>query len=89
MNETARQSYPLQTRSRHDRNAKGAVNRHLYLAAYEVYSHVYSPQKSLIEGTCRGGFGVNEMMAFLYARSFPKSEWRKRVDEAFAGMDVE
>lgn len=26
--------------------------------------------------------------AFLYARSFPKDEWSKRVHEAFAGMQL-
>ncbi|OUJ14343.1 hypothetical protein HK28_13895 [Acetobacter sp. DsW_063] len=56
------------------------------LAVYEVYSHVFSPQERLITGECRGGFGVGELIAFLYARSFPKSEWRKRTDEAFKGM---
>src|SRR5581483_9599274 len=31
---------------------------------------------------CRGGFGVGELVAFLYAHSFPKDEWDKRVREA-------
>lgn len=56
------------------------------MAAYEVYAAVYGEQKALITGDCRGGFGAGELVAFLYARSFPKSEWRQRVDEAFAGM---
>lgn len=54
--------------------------------AYEVYCHVYAPQPALVTGDCRGGFGVNELIAFLYAASFPKEQWRSRVDEAFAGM---
>lgn len=58
------------------------------LRAYEVYSHVYHPQPAMITGCCRGGFGVSELMAFLYARSFPKEEWRKRVDEAWRGMSL-
>lgn len=56
------------------------------LAAYEVYSYVYAPQDALITGGCRGGFGASELIAFLYARSFPKEQWRARVDEAFRGM---
>lgn len=58
------------------------------LRAYEVYSHVYAPQPEMVTGDCRGGFGISELMAFLYARSFPKEEWRKRVDEAFRGMSL-
>jgi len=56
------------------------------LRAYEVYSKVFRPQEAMISGSCRGGFGVGELIAFLYARSFPQSEWRQRVDEAFRGM---
>jgi hypothetical protein len=57
------------------------------LHAYEVYKRLYGEQTALIEGECRGGFGVNELIAFLYAHSFPESEWRKRVDEALTGME--
>lgn len=56
------------------------------LAAYEVYCKVYGPQEALITGNCRGGFGANELIAFLYARGFPKEEWSKRVEEALTGM---
>jgi len=59
------------------------------MAAYEVYSYVYGPQPAMIEGGCRGGFGVGEVLAFLYARSFPRKEWPQRVDEAFEKMDIE
>lgn len=67
-------------------------NEHSYcpikvtLAAYEVYCHVWGPQEALITGWCRGGFGTCELIALLYARSFPRNEWRQRVDEAFSGM---
>ena len=27
-----------------------------------------------------------QLIAFLYARSFPKDEWSDRVDEGFEGM---
>ena len=56
------------------------------LAAYQVYEHVYGGQPALIEGSCRGGFGVGELIALLYARSFPKEEWSQRVSEALRGM---
>jgi hypothetical protein len=52
------------------------------LRAYEVYEAVYGPQPAIIEGSCRGGFGIGEIVAFLYARSFPKDEWRRRVADA-------
>ena len=66
----------------------GKVPTLVSLAAYEVYAFVYGEQKALIEGTCRGGFSTGELIAFLYAKSFPKNEWRSRVDEAFRGMKV-
>lgn len=56
--------------------------------AYEVYCHLYGEQAALVTGGCRGGFGVGELIAFLYAHSFPKTEWRQRVDEAFNGMKI-
>lgn len=54
------------------------------LRAYEVYCHMYGPQPAMVDVAkgCRGGFCTNELIAFLYARTFPKSEWRQRVDEA-------
>ena len=57
------------------------------MAAYEVYCKVWAPQEALITGDCRGGFGVGELVAFLYARSFPENQWRKRFDEALHGME--
>ena len=56
------------------------------LRAYEVYKKLYGEQKAMIEGDCRGGFSSGELIAFLYAHSFPEAEWRNRVDEAFKGM---
>ncbi|MHB8953541.1 MAG: hypothetical protein ACYC4U_11275 [Pirellulaceae bacterium] len=56
------------------------------MAAYEVYCALFGPQEALITGHCRGGFGVNELVVFLYARSFPRKEWRARFDEAIEGM---
>lgn len=56
------------------------------LRAYEVYCHLYGPQEALITGGCRGGLSVGELLAFLYARSFPSAEWSTRVQEALSGM---
>lgn len=60
----------------------------LTLRAYEVYAHVYGEQQAMIDTTrgCRGGFAIGEILAFLYARSFPKKQWSARVDEAFRGI---
>lgn len=56
------------------------------LRAYEVYCHVFGPQRAMVENGCRGGFSTGEIVAFLYARSFPKEEWSARFDEAIKGM---
>lgn len=63
------------------------LNEAVYMAAYEVYCAVHMPQPAIIEGDCRGGFGAGEIIAFLYARSFPRKEWRERVDEALSQME--
>lgn len=63
------------------------VSTKVTLAAYEVYCVVYGPQEAMVSGWCRGGFSAGELVAFLYARSFPRTEWRARVEEAFAGME--
>ena len=66
---------------------RGFVPQVVTLRAYEVYKHVFGSQEALITGECRGGFGVSELIAFLYAYPFPKEEWGKRVEEALAGME--
>jgi len=76
-------THPVQTVDRKGGKCPQVVT----LAAYEVYSSIYSPQKALIEGNCRGGFGTGELIALLYAKTFPKSEWRVRFDEAIRGME--
>jgi hypothetical protein len=58
--------------------------------AYEVYCHCYGAQPAMVDlagRNCRGGFGAGELIAYLYARSFPKEEWHRRVDEALRRMD--
>lgn len=65
---------------------RACLRTEVTLRAYEVYRHLYGEQRELIEGGCRGGLGAGEVVAFLYARSFPQAEWRMRVDEAFRNM---
>lgn len=54
------------------------------LKAYEVYSYVFGEQPAMIDVAkgCRGGFSINELIAFLYARNFPQAEWLARMEEA-------
>ena len=59
------------------------------LRAYEVYCALYGEQHSMVDFAgrgCRGGFSTGGLICFLYARTFPKDEWRKRFDEAMRGM---
>ena len=76
--------HPVQ--ARYQSRAQGYAPKTVTMRAYEVYCHVYSEQEALITGGCRGGFSTGELIAFLYAHSFPKQEWRARVDEAVRGM---
>lgn len=76
--------HPIRT---HDVTRRGmaVMPSEVTLRAYEVYCHVFIPQPAMVDLAgrgCRGGFGVGELVAFLYAHSFPKEEWSKRVDEA-------
>lgn len=79
--------FPIQSKQ-YTRGKQAQLAEPIYMRAYEVYSHVYAPQAALIdlERGCRGGFGLGELTAFLWAYPFPKAEWRKHVDEAFAGI---
>ncbi len=54
--------------------------------AYEVYAHLYGHSQSLARMGERGGFSAGEVIALLYARTFPRSEWRVRMDEALRGL---
>lgn len=79
-------THPVQLPHRSYSTTGGVLNQAVTLRAYEVYCHVYAPQPALITDGCRGGFSVGEVIAFLYAHSFPQVEWRDRVDEAFRNM---
>jgi hypothetical protein len=77
-------THPVQTNQVIHRSAR--CTQLVTMRAYEVYCELFGAQEAMVTGNCRGGFGVGELIAFLYARSFPKSEWRQRVDEALRGM---
>lgn len=80
--------HPVQRTSEYKYRDEGgqAAPQVVTLRAYEVYCEVFGSQEAMVTGGCRGGFGVGELVAFLYAHTFPKEEWSKRVDEAFKGM---
>ena len=82
MDEEKIETHPIQSSDPPVRMPKSVT-----MAAYEVYCEVFAPQEAIITGGCRGGFGIGELIAFLYARSFPRNEWRKRSDEVFKGME--
>ena len=57
------------------------------MIAYEVYCHIHQPQEALVTGGCRGGFGVGEIIAYLYAYPFPKHQWADRAQHVFDNME--
>ena len=69
-------------------SGKGRAPKTVTMAAYEVYVALYGKQEAMVTGGCRGGFHVNELVTFLYARGFPREEWRDRVNEATEGMQI-
>ncbi len=75
--------HPVQTVDHKGGKISASVTRQ----AYEVYRHVYGGYQTLERLNERGGFSTSELIAFLYARAFPMTEWRQRVDEAFCGME--
>ena len=81
------ETHPVQ-KSSIPANQRSEVPKIVTIRAYEVYCHIFQPQEKLITGNCRGGFGVGELVALLYARSFPKDGWRQRFSEAGDGMRI-
>ncbi len=78
------ETHPVQVLIEYKQKARAPKT--VTLAAYEVYCHVYTSQEAMVTGNCRGGFSAGELIAFLYARSFPKEEWQDRFLEASNGM---
>lgn len=64
----------------------------MHLRAYDAYCKLYGKQQALIEGHCRGGFGVNELDMFipgwreelseLHRLRADRDEWQRRAAEA-------
>lgn len=78
------ETHPVQTHHHPHHGAR--CPKVVTMRAYEVYCEVFGSQEAMVTGGCRGGFGAGEIIAFLYARSFPRQEWKVRVDEALRGM---
>ena len=91
MNEV--EMHPVQVHSRRGTQSpdrpRAQASTKVTFRAYEVYCKIFGPQKALITGDCRGGFGVGELVAFLYARTFPEKEWDARFHEALRGLDLD
>lgn len=77
--------HPIQTECCH---RGGIIPTYVTARAYEVYCELFGKQEAMITGNCRGGFGILELIAFLYVYGFPRTEWRARVDEALTGAKV-
>lgn len=75
------ETHPVQTS-----DSPSQVPKVVTMQAYEVYCTLFGRQEALVTGWCRGGFGTGELIAFLYARSFPQEEWNARFHEALRGM---
>ena len=73
--------HPVQ---RDGRSSPNHVPAAVALRAYEVYAALYGAQPAMVDVAmgCRGGFSVNEIIGFLYARSFPRDEWSSRFEDA-------
>jgi hypothetical protein len=84
-------THPVQFGQSREHPSKAArIPEIVALRAYEVYCHIWGAQEAMIsaERGYRGGFSVGEIVCFLYARSFPKEEWRNRFEEAQRGMTL-
>ena len=88
MDEQAPETHPIQLPHILRNRRSGRLPMVVTMRAYEVYCHINAPQEAMVTGDCRGGFHVSELLAFLYARSFPKEEWAERVREAWNGMNL-
>lgn len=77
------ETHPVQTAD----HKGGKLSKLVTMRAYEVYCGLYGSQEAMVTGWCRGGFSTGEIIAFLYARTFPKEEWDARAEEAFRGME--
>lgn len=77
--------HPVQTKG--GIQVRARISALVTARAYEVYCKLYGAQEALVTGDCRGGFSAGELIAFLYAHSFPPEEWRDRFKEAVEEME--
>lgn len=79
------QVHPVQINTGYGR--RGLMPAVVTRKAFEVYDYIHYGT-TLTRMNERGGFSTGEIIAFLYARQFPRQEWSKRVTEALVGMDI-
>lgn len=77
---------PMQVANQMRRGEPGQVRESVYMRAYDVYCALWGPQEAMVRDGCRGGFGAGEVIAMLYAHTFPREEWRLRFEEALQGL---
>jgi len=81
--------HPVQTGlGRRHPSETAVVPQAVAMRAYEVYCRLHGEQPAMVTGGCRGGFGDGELVAYLYAHTFPQAEWQMRFDEARVGMTL-
>jgi hypothetical protein len=83
---TETEKHPVQA-NMGDRHKQAYAPKSVTMRAYEVCCKVYGEQEAMVTGGCRGGFSTGELIGFLYARSFPETEWDRRVKEFFRGSE--
>ncbi len=76
--------HPVQVPSRYS-SGNSVCPKAVTMRAYEVYCHVHGEQERMVTDGCRGGFSTGELIAMLYAHTFPKQEWEARCQEAYNG----
>jgi hypothetical protein len=59
----------------------------MHLRAYDAYCKRYGPQKAMIEGWCRGGFGTSELDMFIPGWRDELSEMNRLRDALAQGID--
>lgn len=64
----------------------GRVRKEIAERAYEVYGKFHHQSFETLYQ--RGGFAASELIALLYARTFPENEWGARMSEAYDKMNI-
>ena len=72
------QFHPVQTCQSRGQRGQAKISTKVTMAAYEVYYALLGEQKAMATSGCRGGFGTLKLIAFLYAKNFPREQWHVR-----------